>query len=54
LALDPRSFSYFDVKSSAWHADAGAYKLLLGGSSEDIQQQITIQLPAPLTTSVSQ
>jgi beta-glucosidase len=54
LALDPRSFSYFDVKSSEWHADAGAYKLMLGGSSEDIQQQITIQLPAQLTTSVSE
>jgi beta-glucosidase len=54
LPLDPRSFSYFDVKSSTWHADAGAYKLLLGGSSEDIQQQITIQLPAQLTTSVSE
>jgi beta-glucosidase len=52
--LMPRSFSYFDVKSSAWHADAGSYNLMLGGSSQDIQQKITIQLPKPLTTSVSE
>ena len=54
LDLDPRSFSYFDVKSAAWQADAGTYTLMLGDSSEDIQQRITVQLPKPLTTSVSE
>jgi beta-glucosidase len=54
LDLDPRSFSYFDVKSAAWQADAGIYTLMLGDSSEDIQQKITVQLPKPLTTSVSE
>jgi beta-glucosidase len=52
LNLNPRSFSYFDVKGSAWKADAGKYKLLLGESSQNAQQEITIQLPRPLTTSI--
>ena len=54
MKLDPRSFSFFDVKSGAWHADAGNYELLLGDSSEDIQQKAAIQLAQPLTTSVSE
>lgn len=53
LALDPRSFSYFDVKTSAWQADAGAYTLLLGDSSQNLPQKIAIELPKPLTTSIS-
>lgn len=52
--LDARSFSYFDVKSAAWRADAGDYDLLLGDSSQDIQQRVRIQLARPLTTSVSE
>jgi beta-glucosidase len=52
LNLNPRSFSYFDVKGSAWQADAGKYKLILGDSSQNAQQEITIQLPRPLTTSI--
>jgi beta-glucosidase len=54
MSLTPRSFSYFDVQSGAWHADAGAYELLLGDSSEDIQQKATLQLAQPLVTSVSE
>jgi beta-glucosidase len=53
LSLDPRSFSYFDVKSSSWKADAGTYDLMLGDSSQNIQQKITMQLAKPITTSVS-
>jgi beta-glucosidase len=52
--LGPRSFSYFDVKSSNWQASAGAYDLMLGDSSQNIQQKTTIQLPKTLTTSISQ
>jgi len=54
LNLNPRSFSYFDVKSSNWQANAGTYNLLLGDSSQNIQQKTTIQLPKALTTSISQ
>ena len=48
LDLNARSFSYFDVKSAAWRADAGNYDLLLGDSSQDIQQKVPIQLPRSL------
>ncbi len=54
LTLNPRSFSYFDVKRSAWQADAGTYQLMLGDSSADIQQKISITLPKAITTSVSE
>ena len=54
LNLDPRSFSYFDVKSSCWQANAGAYNLMLGDSSQNIQQKTTVQLAKALTTSISQ
>jgi len=54
LSLDPRSFSYFDVNSSNWQASAGSYDLLLGDSSQNIQQKTTVQLPKTLTTSISQ
>jgi beta-glucosidase len=53
LELDPRSFSYFDVKSSVWRADAGTYTILLGDSSQNILQKTTIQLPKALMTPVS-
>jgi beta-glucosidase len=54
LDLNPRSFSYFDVNSSTWYAEAGTYNLMLGDSSQSIQQEITVQLSKPLTTSVSE
>jgi beta-glucosidase len=54
MKLDPRSFSFFDVKLGAWHADAGDYELLLGDSSENIEQRATIHLSQPLTTSVNE
>ncbi len=54
IELDPRSFSYFDVRTSAWQADAGTYELMLGGSSQDIEQKIQVQLPKPLMTSIGE
>ena len=54
IELDPRSFSYFDVRTSSWQADAGTYELMLGGSSQDIEQKIRVQLPKPLTTSIGE
>jgi beta-glucosidase len=53
LSLDPRSFSFFDVASKSWKANAGAYQIMLGDSSANIQQTTTIRLPRSLTTSVS-
>jgi beta-glucosidase len=54
FSLEPRSFSYFDVKTSSWQADEGAYDLSLGDSSQDTQQKMTIQIAKPLTSSVSE
>ena len=54
LALDPRSFSYYDVKAAAWKADAGTYTLLLGDSSQNLPQRATVQLSKTLTTSISE
>jgi beta-glucosidase len=54
LDLGPRSFSYFDVKSASWQADAGTYNLMLGDSSQNIEQKTTVQLAKPITTSVSE
>ena len=34
----PRSeFSYYDVASHSWKVDTGAYKILIGASSNDIK-----------------
>jgi|HubBroStandDraft_1064217.scaffolds.fasta_scaffold01507_10 beta-glucosidase len=53
MSLDPRSFSFFDVASKSWKANAGAYNVMLGDSSASIQQKTTISLPKSLTTSVN-
>jgi len=52
VELDPRSFSYYDVTTTSWRADAGTYKLMLGDSSANIQQTATLQLPQAIITSV--
>jgi beta-glucosidase len=50
--LNPRSFSFYDVATTSWHANAGTYELLLGDSSANIQQKATLQLPKTISTSV--
>jgi beta-glucosidase len=54
LSLDPRSFSFFDVASKSWKANAGAYNVMLGDSSASIQQTTTVRLPQAFTTAVNQ
>jgi beta-glucosidase len=53
LELNARSFSFYDVPSASWHANAGTYNLMLGDSSSNIEQKTTLTLPKPITTSVS-
>ncbi len=53
LEINPRSFSFYDVPSASWHANAGTYNLMLGDSSANIEQKTTVTLPKPITTSVS-
>jgi beta-glucosidase len=50
VELGPRSFSFYDVKEAAWRANAGYYNLMLGDSSANIKQKITIQLPKLILT----
>lgn len=54
VELDSRSFSFYDVGAAAWHANAGAYDLILGDSSVSIQQRIALQVPRPIITSVGE
>jgi len=53
LELNARSFSFYDVPSASWHANAGTYNLMLGDSSSNIEQKTTLTLPKLITTSVS-
>jgi len=53
VELGPRSFSFYDVNAAAWRANAGSYNLMLGDSSANIQQKITIQLPKLISTPAS-
>ena len=54
LDLDARSFSFYDVKAAAWHADGGQYTLMLGDSSANLSQRLALTLAQPITTPVSQ
>jgi beta-glucosidase len=42
LALDERSFSYWDVNTSSWLVVPGTYKIMVGSSSRDIRMQVQI------------
>jgi len=53
VELGPRSFSFYDVNAAAWRANAGSYNLMLGESSANIQQKITIQLSRLINTPAS-
>jgi beta-glucosidase len=46
VPLNPRAFTYYDVKGKEWHADAGKYEVNVGRSSEDLQLHEDIILPA--------
>ncbi|HKV78119.1 MAG TPA: glycoside hydrolase family 3 C-terminal domain-containing protein [Candidatus Sulfotelmatobacter sp.] len=37
LKLDRRAFSFYDVKTNDWSAEAGEFMILIGGSSDNIQ-----------------
>jgi beta-glucosidase len=54
VALDGRSFAYFDVANERWQADAGRYSVELGRSSEDIRAKVDVTLPKALTIAVTE
>jgi beta-glucosidase len=53
VELGPRSFSFYDITAASWRANAGSYNLMLGDSSANLQQKITLELPKPIITPVS-
>ncbi|MBI3477717.1 MAG: glycoside hydrolase family 3 C-terminal domain-containing protein [Acidobacteria bacterium] len=44
IQLDRRAFSFYDVESKDWKAEAGDFLLLVGNSSDDIRLQGTFNL----------
>jgi beta-glucosidase len=49
MPLDVRSLAYFDVRAGRWRADAGAYGILVGNSSEQIAVSATLKLDRALS-----
>jgi len=47
VALNGRSFSYFDAKTHEWRADPGQYKIYVGSSVDQLPLQKTITLTPP-------
>jgi beta-glucosidase len=44
LKLNRRSFSYFDVATKSWRADAGPYRIQVGDSSIDLPLETQVML----------
>ena len=44
VPLDARSFTWYDTKAAAWHADAGAFTIHVSRSSADPQLEGKITL----------
>lgn len=43
LKLSPDAFKYYNVEQKKWVTDKGKYKLLIGNSSQNTQQTLTIR-----------
>jgi len=52
LPLNARSFTYYDEAAKAWKANAGAYLVEVGRSSEDLKLKGGLSLAAPINVSV--
>jgi beta-glucosidase len=50
VALDPRSFSYYDVRARQWRADAGEFEIQVGRASDAIEQTGVVRLTKALLT----
>jgi len=48
FTLDREAFWYFDAVKNAWSTEAGAFEILVGGSSRDVSEKRSVQLvPEP-------
>lgn len=52
VPLDARSFTWYDEKAAAWHADAGSFTVHVSRSSADAQLEGKITLAAPIVIPV--
>jgi len=52
VPLDARSFTWFDEKAAAWHADAGSFTVHVSRSSADPQLEGKIELAKPIVLPV--
>jgi beta-glucosidase len=50
LELDQRSFAFFDTARHLWVAEAGTYKISVGGSSRDLPLSGRVELKSELTS----
>jgi beta-glucosidase len=50
FTIDPEDLSSFDPETSAWTAEKGNYRIILGASSKDIRQEAGFKLPKALQT----
>ena len=53
VTLNPRAFSYYDVASKHWRADAGQYEVFVGRSAAAIELQGKVTLTKPAVTDSS-
>lgn len=44
VALAPRAFAYWDVRSRSWKVDAGRYEIVVGASARDVRLRETVGL----------
>jgi beta-glucosidase len=54
IALDARSFAFYDAAEKHWHADSGTYVIKVGDSSADTPLSGNVNLPAPINLGVEQ
>jgi beta-glucosidase len=48
VALDARSFAYYDVKAGGWRAEAGEFEILVGRASDAILRTGTVRVAKPI------
>ena len=53
VQLDARAFTYYDIASRAWHANAGNYRIQVGRSSADIVLSADLRLNRAIDIPVS-
>ena len=44
VELDPRAFSYFDVRTNRWEQEAGTYEVRVAASCKDVRATATVNL----------